>query len=48
MPNVNSYHVKLFYEGCIAEKGYVSKDDKQTARKMHDYLKAIEELKREK
>jgi len=47
MSNINSQHIKLFYEGCINEKGYVSKDDKQTARNMRDYLEAIEELKRE-
>lgn len=47
MFNVNDYHLRLFYEGCIADKGYVSKDEKQTARNMRDYLEVIEELKRE-
>jgi len=41
-------HLALFYQGCLANQGHISKDDKATGARIKEYLKEIDRLKRQK
>lgn len=42
----NKWHIRLFYAGCLARKGYIDREDRQMAQRIKEYLAAINELKR--
>ena len=42
---IHNYHVAHFYEGCLLQHDSITKEDKATAKRIKQYLEAIDDLK---